>query len=235
MTTEEYGFAEAEALRNLQRIRSLGVSGDNIAFVMSNDVFLSALRKTDHICGAVDYEENGTMAGVRTVYHRYDIFIINEQSELAFQPAVKGFQIDCFDYDQLSLGDIVLHETVGEEPHIFSKLSNEFSEFADTGLTVRRPYEPVSNSRAALKIWRHVDPVQDWLPRWEPYESLSQQFSWEMDRAFDEAYNIVQKYVSTLKNKKRTPCKDDWDERLTKEDTRELDEFLDSLRKGKDH
>lgn len=145
MTTEEYRAMEHEALDNLQRLHTLGIVGDNIAFVMSRDTYLAASTEANTICRAADYSENGEQTGIRSVYQGYDIFIINEESRSSFQPAIKGFNIRGFNYDQLSLGDFVLSESVGEDPRIFAKMQLEPLVFNDTGLTVSRQYERVAS------------------------------------------------------------------------------------------
>lgn len=64
---------------------------------------------------------------------------------------------------------------------------------------------------------------------------LASQPTWsELERQLDEIAATMQRGTgSAISKKKKAPPKKDWDERLTPEDTKELDEFLNSLaRKG---
>lgn len=254
MTTEEYRAIEREALDNLQRLHTLGIIGDNIAFVMSRDTYLAASTETNTICRAADYSENGEQTGIRSVYQGYDIFIINEESRPTFQPAVKGFQIRGVSYDQLSLGDLVLSETAEEDPRIFAKMQLAPPVFNDTGLTVSRQYERIANGRVAFadqicagqererqqRREREIyTPLFDWND-WTQYissqlDSLSRPvmggFSVdEFELQLNEVATTMRQGTEgvMLKRKKSLPVKD-WDERITPEDTKELDDFLYSL------
>ena len=79
----------------------------------------------------------------------------------------------------------------------------------------------------------------DWSD-WMPYTALQADFltsqpTWsEFERQLDKIAATMQCGTgSAIPKKKKAPPKKDWDERLTPEDTKELDEFLNSLaRKG---
>lgn len=258
MTTEEYRAMEYEALDNLQRLHNLGINGDNIAFVMSRDAYLAASAETNTVCRAADYSENGEQTGIRSVYHGYDIFIINEESRSTFQPAIKGFRIEGASYDQLSLGDIVLSETAEEDPRIYSKTQLDPLVFNDTGLTVRRQYERVASGRVTFadrlragqereRQQRRVREIYNPLFNqndWVQYVSLQPDFlsrpimggfsAEEFERQLNEvAAMVFRETEGATPKKKKAPPKKDWDERITPEVTKELDEFLNSLaRKG---
>lgn len=262
MTTEEYKAMEHEALDNLQRFHTLGVAGEHIAFVMSRDTYLAALAETGTVCRAADYSDDGEQTGIRSVYQGYDIFIINEESRSSFQPAIKGFNVRGINYDQLSLGDFVLSEAVEEDPRIFAKMQLDPVVFNDTGLTVCRQYERVANGRVTFadriragqererqqRREREIyTPVFDW-GGWTGYTTPQPDFltrptaRWSMggfdmeefERQLNEVAATTQReFLGTPSRKKKAPPKKDWDERITPEDTKELDEFLNSLaRKG---
>lgn len=76
----------------------------------------------------------------------------------------------------------------------------------------------------------------DWMPYTTPQpDFLASQPTWsELERQLDEIAATMQRGTgSAISKKKKAPPKKDWDERLTPEDTKELDEFLNSLaRKG---
>lgn len=242
MTTEEYRAMEHEALDNLQRFHTLGIVGDNIAFVMSRDAYLAASTEANTICRAAEYSENGEQTGIRSVYQGYDIFIINEESRSSFQPAIKGFNIMGVNYDQLSLGDFVLSESVGEDPRIFAKMQLEPLVFNDTGLTVSRQYERVANGRVngrvtfADRIRAGQERERQQRQESEIYTFLSRSVMGEFSA--DEFERQLNEVVATIRREAEgaTPTRKkakDWDERITPEDTKELDEFLSSLaRKG---
>lgn len=260
MTTEEYRAMEYEALYNLQRFHNLGINGDNIAFVMSRDVYLAASAEANTVCRAADYSENGEQTGMRSVYHGYDIFIINEESRSTFQPAIKGFRVEGANYYQLSLGDIVLSEVSEEDPHVYNKTQLDPLVFNATGLTVHRQYERVASGRVTFADRLRAGQErarQQWQAR-EIYEPLFDQNrnGWtqyissqpdflsrpimegfsieEFERQLNEVAAMTRQGAeSSMPKKKKSPPKKDWDERLTSEDTKELDEFLNSLaRKG---
>lgn len=244
MTTEEYRAMEHEALDNLQRLHTLGIVGDNIAFVMSRDAYLAASTEANTICRAADYSENGEQTGIRSVYQGYDIFIINEESRSSFQPAIKGFNIRGVNYDQLSLGDFVLSESVGEDPRIFAKMQLEPLVFNDTGLTVSRQYERVANGRVTFADRIRAVQEREQQHYWTQYVSTQPDFlsspimggfsASEFERQLNEVATIMRRETKgvTPTRKKAPPVKD-WDERITPEDTKELDKFLSSLaRKG---
>lgn len=272
MTTEEYKAMEHEALDNLQRLHTLGVAGEHIAFVMSRDTYLAALAETGTVCRAADYSDDGEQTGIRSVYQGYDIFIINEESRSSFQPAIKGFNVRGVNYDQLSLGDFVLSEAVEEDPRIFAKMQLDPVVFNDTGLTVCRQYERVANGRVTFADriragqererqhpWHEMErrtsatpfnlgdaapfrgdrmtytiPQPDFLTRPTARWTMDGLDMEEFERQLNEiAATMRRETESTKPKKKKAPPKKDWDERITPEDTKELDEFLNSLaRKG---
>lgn len=263
MTVEEYKAMEHEALDNLQRLHTLGIAGEHIAFVMSRDTYLAASTETGTVCRAADYSDDGEQTGIRSVYQGYDIFIINEESRSSFQPAIKGFNVRGINYDQLSLGDFVLSEAVEEDPRIFAKMQLDPVVFNDTGLTVCRQYERVANGRVTFADrirtrqeqerqhpWyerQRYTPLFDWNG-WTGYttpqpdfltrpiaERFADGFSMEeFERQLNEIAATMQREpMGGALRRKKTPPKKDWDERITPEDTKELDEFLNSLaRKG---
>lgn len=261
MTAEEYRVMEREAMDNLQRLHTLGVNGDNIAFVMSRDVCLAASAEPNTVCRAADYSEDGEQTGIRSVYQGYDIFIINEESRSTFQPAIKGFQVGGVNYDQLSLGDFILSETAGEDPRIFAKMQLDPLVFNDTGLTVRRQYEQVASGRVTFADRIRAGQERERRQRrdGEIYTRLFDRNGWtgyttaqpdfltrpitgrfaegfsmeEFERQLNEVAATMQRGAASTTPKKKAPPKKDWDERITPEDTKELDEFLNSLaRKG---
>ncbi len=255
MTTEEYRAMEREALDNLQRLNTIGIIGDNIAFVMSQDAYLAALTETGTVCRAADYSESGEQTGIRSVYRGYDIFIINEESRSIFRPAVKGIRGGSVSYDKLSLGDLVISETVAEDPRIFAKMQLEPLVFNDTGLTVRRQYDRVANGQVIFadristgqeRGWREGrmhDPLFDWSdctqyvssqPDFLSHPIMGGVSGDEFERQLNETAAMIQQWnEGATPKRKKAPPKKDWNERITPEDTKELDEFLNSLaRKG---
>lgn len=272
MTTEEYKAMEHEALDNLQRLHTLGVAGEHIAFVMSRDTYLAASAEAGTVCRAADYSDDGEQTGIRSVYQGYDIFIINEESRSSFQPAIKGFNVREVNYDQLSLGDFVLSEVVEEDPRIFAKMQLDPVVFNDTGLTVRRQYERVADGRVTFADriragqererqhpryagerrtpttpfdlgdavpfgadWMtYATPQPDFLTRPTARWTMEGFDMEEFERQLNEIAATMQREpIGAAPRRKKSPPKKDWDERITPEDTKELDEFLNSLaRKG---
>lgn len=262
----EYEVAEHEALRNLQRFLTFA-SSESIVFVMSRDVFLAVSANNGTICRAADYSDDGTQIGIHSVYRGYDIYIVNEDVRLVFQPAIKAFHIDGVKYHYLSEGDYVLSLTPGDDWHVFSKKQDSPIMFSDARLTVRQERDHIANGRVTFadriramqeQIEREVSPMwrMEYEPHWDSpvirpaswnevvryrpdgeYEWLPQPYPWqpqldvdEFERQLKEVSAMAQQMLDGKKPKrKKTSHVKDWDERLTPDDTKELDEFLDSL------
>lgn len=219
MTTEEYRRMEQDAIDDLYRLRALGIDGERIVFVMSRDVYLASLAEPNKVFRAADYSDDGTQVGIRSVYQGYDIYIINEETRSTFQPAIKKFYSDdSVLYAQLSLGDFILSEISSGDITICSKSSDEPLIFTETEMTVRQEHESIAHGRvtfadrifAARSEWHPIPP--ELQPEW---------FHTPLKRAPWGSIPL-----------KGTPPEKDWDEKLTPEDTKELDEFLCSLVKG---
>lgn len=255
MTKREFKLVEQNALRSLQRFSNISDS-ENIVFVMSKDVYVAALSNPDTAYRVADYSEDGAQVGTHSVYRGYDIFIINEEHRAIFQPAIKEFRIPGFDYYQLSPGDFVLSDDVDDNIHIFSKVDGDLLRFNDTYLTANLDVEYVRNGRFvseedrvhALREQREHEFAQMWRLEFDPdwAKPMVRPASWNEAVRFypppwskpeaswfcasQEVPPITQQISACkkAKRKKASPAKD-WDERLTPDDTKELDEFLDSL------
>lgn len=213
MTTEEYIRMEREALSSLQRIRELGIRSDDIVFLMDRDVYLTASRRPDTIVQRVDYPSDlERRPQIRHVFRGYDVFIADEESPPVFSPALKGFQIAEFNYSRLSLGDIVLSESVDEDPHVFVKMHDEPTTFNDMGVVARPAYGPVLmgfDYADRQPVFEHRNLGRPWFS----FDDLDVKFTFKNGS-----------HIETARRSEK-----EWDEKLTPEDTKELDEFLNSI------
>lgn len=247
MTAAEYGSMETQAMTALQQLREKGISGDDIGILMSREVYDMA-RLGDNAAYAVSIEN------FRSVYWGYDIYVIAENAPPIFSPVIVRFLED-FDLFQFDAGTFLISESDDGALRVFTKPTQDHAFFIETEFTV---YQGRQTERVTfadqLRAGRERERQQrrhegseyllryDWADYFPDTRSQPDLFRFtaplpsmeEFERQLDEIAAIVQREpMSTLPRKKKAPPKKDWDERLTPEDTKELDEFLNSLaRKG---
>lgn len=239
MTAAEYGSMENQAMATLQQLREKGVSGDDIGILMSREVYDMA-RVGGNSAYAVSVEN------FRAVYWGYNIYIIAEASPSIFSPVITRFP-DNFDAFQFDSGTFLISESDDGTLRVYTKPTQEHAFFCETEFTVHQAYQMervtftdrIRAGQERERGQRDVYMPHDWSD-WMPYTALQTDFlasqpTWsELERQLNEIAATMQRGTgSAIPKKKKSPPKKDWDERLTPEDTKELDEFLNSLvRKG---
>ena len=239
MTAAEYGSMETQAMTALQQLREKGVSGDDIGILMSRKVYDMA-RLGDNAAYAVSIEN------FRSVYWGYDIYVIAENAPPIFSPVIVRFLED-FDLFQFDAGTFLISESDDGTLRVYTKPTQEHAFFCETEFTVCQAHQieritfadRIRAGRERERGQRMYMPLHEWSD-WMPYTTpqpdfLASQPTWsELERQLDEIAATMQRGTgSAISKKKKAPPKKDWDERLTPEDTKELDEFLNSLaRKG---
>ena len=239
MTAAEYGSMETQAMTALQQLREKGISGDDIGILMSREVYDMA-RLGDNAAYAVSIEN------FRSVYWGYDIYVIAENAPPIFSPVIVRFLED-FDLFQFDAGTFLISESDDGALRVFTKPTQDHAFFIETEFTVYQGRQTervtfadrIRAGRERERGQRMYMPLHEWSD-WMPYTTpqpdfLASQPTWsELERQLDEIAATMQRGTgSAISKKKKAPPKKDWDERLTPEDTKELDEFLNSLaRKG---
>ena len=239
MTAAEYGSMETQAMTALQQLREKGISGDDIGILMSREVYDMA-RLGDNAAYAVSIEN------FRSVYWGYDIYVIAENAPPIFSPVIVRFLED-FDLFQFDAGTFLISESDDGTLRVYTKPTQEHAFFCETEFTVCQAHQieritfadRIRAGRERERGQRMYMPLHEWSD-WMPYTTpqpdfLASQPTWsELERQLDEIAATMQRGTgSAISKKKKAPPKKDWDERLTPEDTKELDEFLNSLaRKG---
>ena len=239
MTAAEYGSMKTQAMTALQQLREKGISGDDIGILMSREVYDMA-RLGDNAAYAVSIEN------FRSVYWGYDIYVIAENAPPIFSPVIVRFLED-FDLFQFDAGTFLISESDDGALRVFTKPTQDHAFFIETEFTVYQGRQTervtfadrIRAGRERERGQRMYMPLHEWSD-WMPYTTpqpdfLASQPTWsELERQLDEIAATMQRGTgSAISKKKKAPPKKDWDERLTPEDTKELDEFLNSLaRKG---
>lgn len=239
MTAAEYGSMETQAMTALQQLREKGISGDDIGILMSREVYDMA-RLGDNAAYAVSIEN------FRSVYWGYDIYVIAEDSPPIFSPVITRFS-DNFGVLQFDAGTFLISESDDGTLRVYTKPTQEHAFFCETEFTVCQAHQIervtfADRIRAGRerergqRMYMPLHELSDWMPYTTPQpDFLASQPTWsELERQLDEIAATMQRGTgSAISKKKKAPPKKDWDERLTPEDTKELDEFLNSLaRKG---
>lgn len=239
MTAAEYGSMENQAMAALQQLREKGVSGDDIGILMSREVYDMA-KAGGNSAYAVSVEN------FRAIYWGYDIYVIAENAPPIFSPVIVRFLED-FDLFQFDAGTFLISESDDGTLRVYTKPTQEHAFFCETEFTVCQAHQiervtfadRIRAGRERERGQRMYMPLHEWSD-WMPYTTpqpdfLASQPTWsELERQLDEIAATMQRGTgSAISKKKKAPPKKDWDERLTPEDTKELDEFLNSLaRKG---
>lgn len=253
MTAAEYGSMKTQAMTALQQLREKGISGDDIGILMSREVYDMA-RLGDDAAYAVSIEN------FRSVYWGYDIYVIAENAPPIFSPVIVRFLED-FDLFQFDAGTFLISESDDGALRVFTKPTQDHAFFIETEFTVYqgRQTERVTFAdrfRAGRdhppRPWYNREGHTDWqdLMRYaiQPDYLTRPATEWtmtmntgtdgfdmeEFERQLSQVAAMTQReFLGTPSRKKKTHPKKDWDERITPEDTKELDEFLNSLaRKG---
>lgn len=237
----------------LQQLREKGVSGDDIGILMSREVYDMA-RLGNNAAYAVSVEN------FRSVYWGYDIYVIAEGAPPIFSPVIVRF-LDDFDLSQFDVGTFLISESDDGTLRVYTKPTQEHAFFTETELTAYRGRQTervtfADRLRAGRdhppRPWYNREGHSDWqdLMRYaiQPDYLTRPATEWTMTmdtgtdgfdlEEFERQLNQVaattqREFMGISSRKKKFPPKKDWDERITPEDTKELDEFLNSLaRKG---
>ena len=239
MTAAEYGSMENQAMAALQQLREKGVSGDDIGILMSREVYDMA-KAEGNSAYAVSVEN------FRAIYWGYDIYVIAEDSPPIFSPVITRFS-DNFGVLQFDAGTFLISESDDGTLRVYTKPTQEHAFFCETEFTVCQAHQIervtfADRIRAGRerergqRMYMPLHELSDWMPYTTPQpDFLASQPTWsELERQLDEIAATMQRGTGrAISKKKKAPPKKDWDERLTPEDTKELDEFLNSLaRKG---
>lgn len=239
MTAAEYGSMENQVMAALQQLREKGVSGDDIGILMSREVYDMA-KAGGNSAYAVSVEN------FRAIYWGYDIYVIAEDSPPIFSPVITRFS-DNFGVLQFDAGTFLISESDDGTLRVYTKPTQEHAFFCETEFTVCQAHQMervtfadrIRAGQERERGQRMYMPLHEWSD-WMPYTALQPDFlasqpTWsELEWQLDEIVATMQRGTgSATPKKKKAPPKKDWDERLTPEDTKELDEFLNSLtRKG---
>lgn len=218
----------------LQQLREKGISGDDIGILMSREVYDMA-RVGGNSAYAVSVEN------FRAVYWGYNIYIIAEASPSIFSPVITRFP-DNFDAFQFDAGTLLISESDDGTLRVYMKQTQEHAFFCETEFTVRQAHQMERVTFAdRIRTWQEREQRDVYMPHdwsdWMTYTALQTDFlasqpTWsDLERQLNEIEAAMQRGTGSAVPKKKTPQKKDWDERLTPEDTKELDEFLNSLAK----
>lgn len=253
MTAAEYSSMETQAMTALQQLREKGVSGDDIGILMSREVYDMA-RLGDNAAYAVSVEN------FRSVYWGYDIYVIAESAPPIFSPVIVRFLED-FDLSRFDAGTFLISESDDGMLRVYTKPTQEHAFFTETEFTVYQGRQTervtfVDRLRAERehppRPWYNREGRTDWedmmryvirpdyptrpVPEWTMTmdTGLGGFDMDEFERQLSQVAATAQReFLGTPSRKKRASPQKDWDERITPEDTKELDEFLNSLaRKG---
>lgn len=249
MTAAEYSSMENQAMTALQQLRGKGISGDDIGILMSREVYDMAMFGNNSAY-AVSVEN------FRSVYWEYNIYVIAESTPPIFSPVIVRFLED-FDPFRFDAGTFLISESDDGTLRVYTKPTQEHAFFTETEFTVYqgRQTERVTfadriraGQERERQQQREMDvytPVLDW-PNFFTSSTPQSDFlsrpttGWftegfdteEFERQLNEiAATARRESMGTTPRPKKAPLKKDWDERITPEDTKELDEFLNSLTK----
>jgi len=254
ISQREFGMIEAEALRNIYRLLSVGVSGPDIAVVMTRDVYLAA-ASMNYVCWNTESTAEGTT--IYAAYKGYSIFIIDDtDSSTTFQPAIKGLRISGLNYEVLSMGDLIVADV--NPTRLYAMTQAHPPCFSDTGRTVTLESNRLTNGRVTfadrIRAGQEANrngrmyspsafaPGDGYYIRQTPADSITpsifdQSVINELERQFNEigSGSLWSSIPSELRDtiapkRKKRPAKEQ-EKPLTPEDTKELDEFLNSFAK----
>lgn len=248
MTDATYNALVEDAIHGADRLRGLGVRPENIALVMTQDVYWKAAAQDTNL-----FTEYAPVTMTRRArLYEYDVGIINEDAETMFKAAVKGMNY----HDGMEIGDTIVVDEGVQAVGLFVLDKIDPVCFSDTGLTVTFDIEATLRdiaisvtADATANVIRAATPDDlGWRPPtvWEPmflpseheYRQSGPTFA---EINFDELADIVRRaqpgwlepgsvsytFSSVKQPKKEPPPKKE--ERLSPEDTKELDEFLKSF------
>ncbi len=249
-----FNMIETEALRNIDRLLSVGVSGSDLAVVMTRDVYLAA-ASMDYVYWNAESTAEGTTT--YATYKGYGIFIIDDaDSSATFQPAIKGLRISGMNYEALSMGDLIVADV--NPTRLYAMTQAHPPCFSDTGRTVTLESNRLPNGRVTFadriretnRNGRVYSPSAfeiAYESAFAPYDEYIRQTAsdWtvpsvdqilnELERQFDAigSDSLWSSIPSELRDaiaptRKKKPAKEQ-EKPLTPEDTKELDEFLNSF------
>lgn len=211
MTNEEYEVMERQIPDAIWRLKSAGIDNDSIAIIMSQDVYEMAGGRGGNILTV-------GMCDLRVTYWGCDVYIVDQAGYSIFSPAIKRFPTDSeINLDLIGTGHFVISESGSNDGAflVYMKDQDSQSIFRDAGFTVRRPKQILFADRPWRRPYRTIP--NDWLSSDNYYRA-----DYVCAFAMQEPDEINAK-------KKKDPQVKDWDERITPDDTKELDEFLGSL------
>lgn len=128
MTNTTYDTLINDAIAGAERLCALGVSSENIAVVMTRDVYLKAIERERFL-----RVENFESMTHRVKLHGYDVGIINESGVPICQEAVKGIRY----HVGTMVGDIIIDDEGAGVHRLYALKTLDPYYFIDIGLTVR--------------------------------------------------------------------------------------------------
>ncbi len=260
MTVAEYSSMEIQAMTALQQLREKGVSGDDIGILMSREVYDMA-RLGDNSAYAVSVENFRSVYWGYDIYviaeNSPPIFspvIVRFLEDLD----LSQFDAGTFLISESDDGILRVYTKPAQEHAFF--IETEFTvyqghqtervTFADR-ICAGQERERRRFSAAPFDL-RNAAPFEwgDWMayattrPDYLPHPTDRWTMTLgggadgvdmeEFERQLNQVAATTQReFLGVPPRKKKAPPKKDWDERITPEDTKELDEFLNGLaRKG---
>lgn len=232
MTIEEYKLMERQAMEALQRARESVVSAD-IGILMNREVYETAKSE-----GSPAYAVS--VQNFHELYWGHEIYVINEDVPRIFAPAIIRFSENC-DLRKSDAGGFLVSGSHDGTLHLYARSTLEPVFFRDTGLTVhqanrteRMTSEDQVCAGEGQGLWQR-EYVGRYMPSLDLEQYVPQLTVYELRKELDEVLSSLQKPLLSKRWKKnppqtaKAPPVKDWDERITPEDTKELDEFLNSL------
>jgi len=232
-----FRIIEAEALRNIDRLLSVGVSGSDLAVVMTRDVYLAA-ESMNYVYWHAESAAEGTT--IYATYKEYSIFIIDDaDSSTTFQPAIKGLRISDLNYEALSMGDLIVADI--NPTRLYAMTQTHPPCFSDTGRTVTLESNRLTNGRITFSD--HIRAAHEANRNGWMYSSNAFYTAYKSALVPNNEYYILQTSVDriapsifdkselkkTMEPKQKKKPGKELEKPLTPEDTKELDEFLNSF------
>jgi len=239
----EYSESLRKALLQLGRLLNIGVKAEDIVWIMTYDVYIRAMS-------GVGYVSN---AGCR--FTGRDIGVVNEETlgESIFIAAVRGMNY----YPGMEAGDAILLDEDDGVARVYYLKTTDPPQFVDGGLTVRfreMPRATISTVAATdgtincNGMMYSVGSFENYISThggYTAYYTPSAPSAWEdvttvtINGTYDQLSrsHFPDNYIWSCSDKLLTGISEnapeqEEDKPLTPEDTKELDEFLNSLRRG---
>lgn len=229
MTLEEFRMIESVVPCGIQRLREANVSEEDIAIVASRDIYEAMQHFSEHNFGVNILDFHATYCG-------YNIYIIEQDVNEVFAPAVQNGFFTQFNAGQLNDGDVIIIESDDGTDHVYTKEEADGPAifFKDAELTVRQAHQNMRSEYTVASglMDRNGRMYNRFSPTWE----LEYSTDWLPIDAGSFTSTLEQQLeavASTISGGARAPVgakKPPREKKLTSEDTRELDEFLGSFK-----